>query len=74
MHSFYLEGSIVNGGWGAWSEWTKCPVTCGGDIQMGTRLCDNPPSHLGGKNCTADGSNNIETKKCNENECPGKHF
>ena len=63
-------GSGINGGWGAWSEWTKCPVTCGGDIQMRTRLCDNPPPQLGGKNCTADGSSATDIRRCNEDPCP----
>lgn len=32
----------VDGGWGSWSEFTRCSRTCGGGIQKRYRACDNP--------------------------------
>ena len=61
---------VVNGGWGVWSDWGDCPVSCGGSENSRTRLCDNPAPANGGVECTADGSSGIETGKCNENPCP----
>ena len=61
----------VNGGWGDWSEWKACPVSCGGGYQNRTRLCDSPLPQFEGKDCTADGSTRYEIQKCNEIPCPG---
>jgi len=44
----------VNGGWGVWSEWSDCPVSCGGAENSRTRLCDNPEPAHGGDGCTID--------------------
>ena len=42
----------VDGGWGSWSEWSACPVTCGrGAHQTRTRLCDSPEVANGGAPC-----------------------
>jgi thrombospondin 1 len=62
----------VNGGWGNWSEWEECPVSCGGADQRRTRACDTPTPEFGGDDCTVDGSTNSETQRCNENSCLGK--
>ena len=61
--------SLVNGGWGAWSNWETCPVSCGGGDQGRTRLCDNPAPQHGGDDCTGSAS---ESQRCNENPCPSK--
>merc|ERR1712025_824320 len=60
---------VVNGGWGEWSEWDECPVTCEGGDQGRTRVCDNPAPAFGGTDCNVDGSSASETRRCNENPC-----
>jgi len=60
----------INGGWGDWTEWDECPVTCGGADQGRTRVCDNPAPQFGGDDCTVDGSLDSGTQRCNENPCP----
>ena len=40
---------VVDGAWDPWSEWTECPVTCGGSSQKRTRLCQGP--FYGGTPC-----------------------
>ena len=70
---FYKTNSLlVNGGWGEWSSWLSCPVSCGGGTQGRNRVCDNPLPHFGGDDCTVDGSSDLETQACNENPCPSK--
>ena len=60
----------MNGGWGNWTEWEKCPVSCGGADQERTRACNNPAPKFGGDDCKDDGSSASESRKCNENHCP----
>ncbi|CAD5234701.1 unnamed protein product [Bursaphelenchus xylophilus] len=45
----------------AWSEWSKCSVTCGDGTRKRTRKCES------GNNCT---EKLMEIKKCAEEECP----
>ena len=59
----------VNGGYGTWSEWTSCPVTCGEGVQERHRLCDNPVPSDGGADCSVIGKSE-ETKLCGEEVCP----
>ena len=40
---------------------------------MRTRLCDNPPPQLGGKDCTANGSSATDIRRCNEDPCPSTY-
>ena len=61
---------LVHGGWGDWREWKDCPVSCGGDNQTRTRVCDNPAPEFSGDDCTMIGSSPSETRRCNENSCP----
>ena len=63
---------IVDGGWGEWSDWDECPVTCGGGDQGRTRACDNPAPEVGGADCVADGTSGSQTQRCNEDSCPSK--
>ena len=66
---------LVHGGWGDWTVWEECPVSCGGADQGRTRACDSPAPEFGGDDCTVDGSSASETQRCNENPCPStSHF
>ncbi|XP_073682628.1 thrombospondin-1 [Garra rufa] len=57
----------VNGGWGPWSPWDSCTVTCGGGLQRRHRLCDSPVPKYGGKECLGDSKG---TRLCNSQSCP----
>merc|ERR1712048_1186546 len=52
----------IDGGFSAWSEWTKCGAE--DKVQSRNRECNNPKPNFGGKNCDALG------KKMEEKECP----
>ncbi|KAL4216655.1 Hemicentin-1 [Mactra antiquata] len=51
----------VDGGWGSWSEWTHCSVTCEQGIIERHRTCSNPMPANDGLNCTG---NFFESKEC----------
>ncbi|GFN97240.1 sco-spondin [Plakobranchus ocellatus] len=55
VDGFYLD----------WSEWSECPVSCGGGVQWRNRTCE-PPRH-GGAEC--QGPDNV-TRACNAQPCP----
>uniref|UniRef100_A0AAY4BUK0 Thrombospondin-1 n=1 Tax=Denticeps clupeoides TaxID=299321 RepID=A0AAY4BUK0_9TELE len=57
----------VNGGWGPWSPWDSCTLTCGGGVQTRKRLCNNPPPRHGGKECQGEAK---ATQLCNKQACP----
>uniref|UniRef100_A0A3P9LSN3 Thrombospondin-1 n=1 Tax=Oryzias latipes TaxID=8090 RepID=A0A3P9LSN3_ORYLA len=57
----------INGGWGPWSPWDTCSVTCGGGIQTRKRLCNDPVPKYGGKECIGDAA---MPQICNKQECP----
>ncbi|TSK57997.1 Thrombospondin-1 [Bagarius yarrelli] len=57
----------INGGWGPWSPWDACSVTCGGGVQNRKRLCNSPPPKYGGKECIGDAK---ATQLCNKQACP----
>ena len=61
---------LVNGGWGEWTEWGECSATCGSAYHGRTRACDNPAKQYGGDDCSAYGSSDSETQRCNEDPCP----
>ena len=65
-----ISYEIVNGGWGEWSSWTDCSLSCDGGAQGRSRVCDNPAPEFDGDDCTIDGSSDSETQTCNENSCP----
>ena len=64
----------VDGGWGAFGNWESCPLSCGGSHHSRHRECNNPVPEHGGNDCTADGSSDVEIRRCNENPCPGKQI
>lgn len=45
------EISMVNGGWGKWSEWSQCSVTCEKGTKSRHRFCNNPAPDNGGLDC-----------------------
>ncbi|GFN97244.1 sco-spondin-like, partial [Plakobranchus ocellatus] len=55
----------VNGFYLAWSEWSECPVPCGGGVQWRNRTCEQPKH--GGADC--QGPDNV-TQECNTGPCP----
>ncbi|XP_033108461.1 uncharacterized protein LOC117110019 [Anneissia japonica] len=57
----------VHGGWGSWTSWFACTVTCGGGKQTKTRICNQPLPQYGGRYCTGKGT--VATK-CNTQWCP----
>ncbi|CAH3136107.1 unnamed protein product [Pocillopora meandrina] len=60
------EGSCpIDGGWGAWGEWSACSKTCGGATVTRVRKCDNPAPSNGGKPCEAKDAQETKTD-CNQ--------
>ncbi|KAL3883529.1 hypothetical protein ACJMK2_029785 [Sinanodonta woodiana] len=62
-----LSACPVDGQWGIWSEWSKCPVTCGGNSQNRHRACNNPVPSNGGRSCVGT---NMESQTCSLSACP----
>lgn len=60
---------LVNGGFGAWNEWTTCSQTCGGGTQQRSRDCNNPSPSFGGDDCVGEASG---VQLCNTQLCPSK--
>ncbi|XP_013397757.1 SCO-spondin [Lingula anatina] len=58
---------VVDGGWGDWSSWGECSVTCEDGIRIRTRQCDHPETLRGGQPC--DGVAQQE-KPCTLPPCP----
>jgi len=58
-------GSIIDGQYSDWSEWSKCHLSCGiHGTKKRTRTCDDPEPQCGGKYC--DGPQH-ETEDCQTN-------
>ncbi|XP_062514680.1 A disintegrin and metalloproteinase with thrombospondin motifs adt-1-like isoform X2 [Corticium candelabrum] len=57
----------VNGGWGAWTEYTFCSKTCDTGSQKRSRKCNNPPPKYEGTGCNG---NDAESRLCNKFGCP----
>ena len=53
-----------------WSNWSSCPVTCGGDIISRDRQVTVEAAY-GGEECS---TNLGETLSCGEDPCPGKTY
>ncbi|XP_022073264.2 properdin [Acanthochromis polyacanthus] len=54
-HCNHLPHCKVDGGWGSWSPFTSCPVTCGVGFQVSIRRCDSPAPQHGGRQCPGEG-------------------
>ncbi|KAK5856858.1 hypothetical protein PBY51_008424 [Eleginops maclovinus] len=64
----HLPHCAVDGGWGSWSAFSSCPVTCGVGLQVSVRRCDSPAPKHGGQPCAGEGR---RTSVCNTNvHCP----
>ena len=66
IHIFNVTESI-DGSFSNWSNWTVCPVSCGGGNQTRNRSCSNPEPQNGGSDCVGDLE---ETQACNTDTCP----
>ncbi|XP_055852459.1 A disintegrin and metalloproteinase with thrombospondin motifs 9 [Episyrphus balteatus] len=62
-----INRQAVNGGWGPWSAFTPCSMTCGGGVQESKRECNNPFPSNGGKYC---GGSRKKYRSCNTQNCP----
>lgn len=61
----------INGGYGQWSEFKDCSVTCGEGVQQRERKCDNPEPQFGGKTCIQQELGpDVETQTCHKDPCP----
>jgi len=56
--------------WSSWTEWSPCTKHCGGGTSHRARICLFPKCRAYNHN-QCDG-NCMETRKCNEQCCPGK--
>ena len=56
--------------WSNWDTWTPCSVSCGGADQTRSRTITTMPMNMG-QEC---GDNDMETRRCNENACPGNQL
>ena len=66
----YLNVITVHGNWGHWENHGTCSVTCGGGVQLRTRVCDNPPPTHGGNQCLGK---EMEKMPCNTCACASKY-
>ncbi|KAF7653808.1 hypothetical protein LDENG_00078230 [Lucifuga dentata] len=55
----HLSHCPVDGGWGLWSSFSSCSVTCGIGLQLSGRKCDSPAPKHGGQPCAGAGSRRI---------------
>lgn len=58
----------VNGGWSAWSQWSKCSAKCDSGVQIRERFCNSPSPLHGGSKCQGP---HIQTRDCNSHPCSG---
>ncbi|KAJ8318032.1 hypothetical protein KUTeg_003123 [Tegillarca granosa] len=65
-----VSAVLVDGQWGAWTDWSRCSGQCGSDGNMKrTRLCNNPIPNKNGFPCAGFG---MQSKICRE-PCKSKH-
>ena len=63
-----LNFPLVAGGFGAWSPWYECSVSCGGGVKNRIRHCNRPVPSNGGADCAGEKN---QTVPCNGMACPG---
>ncbi|XP_074625789.1 coadhesin-like [Acropora palmata] len=61
----------IDGGYTAWSQWSKCSATCGGGSRSHSRTCTNPPPKNKGKSCEEQKNLGpaMESEACNTQKC-----
>ena len=64
----FVSAFTVHGGWGDWTSFAECSLSCGGGTQTRQRECDNPSPAYGGDYCSG---NENETQPCHIEVCPG---
>lgn len=52
---------LVHGGWGNWSPWSNCPVTCDVGWSQRVRECNNPKPRYNGTACKESESSERRT-------------
>ena len=70
-HGCFCLVPVVNGGWGDWSEWSACSVSCGPGTSLRTRRCDSPAPGPGGSPCVGLP---VSNKLCDLGPCPGSKY
>ena len=65
---YLLFPSLVDGGYGPWSEFSACSTTCGDGLKHRSRQCNQPAPEHGGRNCNHLGYAK-EDAVCNLGEC-----
>jgi len=64
-----IAPKVTNGGYTAWTKWSKCSKSCGSGVQERERACTHPePSGEGAKDCGVLGKPS-ELKKCSLRKC-----
>lgn len=61
------EKCPIDGGWGDWSAWSGCSLTCGIGTRQRERKCDSPKPQYGGQMCKE--SERLDIKHCREQKC-----
>jgi len=68
LHEFACQRLFpVNGGWSAYTAFSKCSKQCGPGTKTRSRKCNNPSPLNGGRECVGSAT---ETVKCEEKPCP----
>lgn len=51
MEDGFSQAVPVDGGYGPWSEWSDCSVSCGPGMRQRIRICDSPAPENDGRPC-----------------------
>jgi hypothetical protein len=68
---YFLLLSLVNGGYSNWTLSEPCSVSCGDDVEIWRRFCNNSEPKYGGRNCSGLGIS-TEFRNCSRKPCPSK--
>ncbi|XP_078378045.1 A disintegrin and metalloproteinase with thrombospondin motifs 19-like [Oculina patagonica] len=70
MYGECVDNSTIplrrDGGWGPWTEWSKCSRTCGMGVSAQKRECDSPSPLNGGRYCEGESR---KFRTCNVKPC-----